>query len=317
MYGALRGGGAVVYANLAGTPRQFPTTTVEAAAQLAAEVADTGADHDVASLVRLLAREHTGLQEARAGARAVYLWAIRGQIYGIPGAQDLKRRAILLRRHYRQLAWALHTEIVGIVTEEDDPNLIIETILKPAQLPVSGLEAQRSGLLPGPQLAEHSREGVLGSELTRRLERPLCIIGADPGWTTGLALIAEREILGTAALHRLEDVLSTILGWNSHVQADGRKIATIGLEKFGNLQFLDKSRAHSLHAEGVVRLAAQMIRARVEEHTPAMIDILVRQNCARLREELGAELPGTPHERDALAHAVLTLQGRNRTRGPK
>ena len=135
------------------------------------------------------------------------------------------------------------------------------------------------------------------------------VIGADPGQTTGLAYIRGHTILETMALRHQRDIFQTLMGWVQSGDDAGELVEGIGLERFGNLQFLSPERHSSLMAEGTIRTVAAVLGVPVEDHTPEMISIYTRNKCVRLQEVFGS-LPETLHERDALAHALLLLQKR-------
>lgn len=308
LYGKLRDGGAVIYTDsVPGLPAVLPVTSVSIAEQLSAEI-DAGLPLD--QLMLRLRTERDALREASKGADALALWAVRGTIYGVVGADVLLEEANRLRRHYSRLTGILLESIRLILNRLDDPNMLVAMSLDASLTDRLGLQFVRYGLASGPIVSEEEQ----GADASLRAAGKLAlsgqgrrVIGADPGQTTGLAYIRNRMLVESAATKSVDDTFRTIFRWQQAAVDAGELVEGIGLERFGNLQFLSDARHDSLMQEGAVRTAAAILGIHIEEHTPEMISVYTRNAGARLGEVFG-DLPTTPHERDALAHAFLYLQ---------
>lgn len=110
------------------------------------------------------------------------------------------------------------------------------------------------------------------------------VAGVDPGVTTGVALVEERQVLAA------EEVASLLELWT---WLEEHRPDLLVVERFLALRFLDEARVLSLEAQGVAHLWSQLRGVPLRFQTSSQIAGYARR------------IPfSSPHVRDAVAHAL-------------
>lgn len=296
LYAQLQPFGALLWLQK-GPPLALPTW--EEAAQLAAEVESPAAQTGARELAQAQRAALDDFQHLRAECKAAEAWSRQGQRFG----QDTgyTQAAFAAAR-----AQALRLETLGraalafYVRQAADPALALEMGLP---VPQSGLELfaleRRRALL---------RAGMPTDAPIPQNSEGRWVIGCDPGVRTGLALVCGEVLIESAVADSLLQTYTICQEWLERAAQAGGHAPTLVVERFANLQFMNNERKASLWQEGLAHFLAEVFALEIVEQSPQVVAALVERGAARLAARYD-RIPKTAHERDALAHACVYLQG--------